>query len=150
VSLCLMHRACVSCIAVQTIIGAELARLVATTIIIGVVIIRIGIRAVRSLMMLGVVANVILVLGDSRGVETHNWVGDSGFRRIRSSVGFGWIPSSPAGGNYAVLCSLYGHFYPTERDSGFGWNRSMAGFGWIRVDSWNPEPESASPDIQQS
>ena len=59
----------------------------------------------------------------------------SGFGRIRSRVGLGWIrvdSEQPAGGKFAVL---HGHFDPTEMDSGFGRIRSRVGFGWIRVDS---------------
>ena len=64
------------------------------------------------------------------------------------SGGFGWIPSSPTGGIFAVLRSLYRqHFEPIEMNPGFGRIRCRVGFGWILVDFWTPEMESANPDF---
>ena len=68
-----------------------------------------------------------------------------GFGRGSDSGGFGWITSSPAGTNFAVFYSLYGHFNPTGMDFRFGRIRSRVGFGSIRVHSSTPEMESANP-----
>jgi hypothetical protein len=66
------------------------------------------------------------------------WDGVSGFGRIRWTVGFGRIPSSPTGDFFAVFYSLVWGFEPADMDSGFGRfgrGSDSDGFGRIRTDS---------------